>query len=106
MSKAFLLRRATASTAAGATLQTGEAQFAVAVIAPATDEDSANTVTQSFAGVLTGPIDFVTVFITNSSGVHRTAGTVTVSGQTVTVAEANLATTDRVVIHAFTSPLF
>lgn len=108
MSKLGLIRRATALTTAAANTAAlfGEAQMAVAVVSPSTEEDSANVVTQNFAGILTGPIDFVMVFIQNSAGVHRTAGTVTFSGTTVTVTEANLATTDRVVIKAFTSPLF
>ena len=106
MSKVQLAHRATAATAAGATILYGEAQMAVAHVRPATDEDSGNSVSFNFAGMLTGPVDFATVFVVNTSGVHRTAGTVTWSGTTVTVAESNLATTDRVVITAFTSPLF
>lgn len=107
MSKMQLVRRATAATAAGATVLSGEAQVAVAVVNPATDEDSANSMTVSFAGQLTGPIDFVQVQIRNNSNVIRVPqGAVTFSGTSVTIADTGLATTDTVTVLAFTSPLF
>lgn len=107
MSKIKLVRRATAATAAGATVLSGEAQMAVAVVNPATDEGSANSMTVSFANELTGPIDFVQVQIRNSSNVIRVPqGAVTFSGTSVTIADSGLDTTDQVVVVAFTSPLF
>jgi hypothetical protein len=109
MSKAQIMRRATASTTAAAVAaQTyGEAQFAVAVVNPSTEEDSANSMTVAFASMLTGPIDFVLVQIRNASNVVRAPqGAVTFSGTTVTIADTGLAATDQVIVQAFTSPLF
>jgi hypothetical protein len=109
MSTPQLLRRVTASTTAAAVAaQTyGEAQFAVAVVNPSTEENSANSMSVSFAGMLTGPIDFVDVNIRNSSNVIRKPqGAVTFSGSTVTIADSGLDATDLVIVQAFTSPLF
>lgn len=109
MSKLQLMRRATASTtaAAVAAAQFGEAQVAVAVVNPSTEEDTANSMTVSFATMLTGPIDFVQVQIRNNSNVVRVPqGAVTFSGTNVTIADTGLAATDTVTVMAFTSPLF
>jgi hypothetical protein len=109
MSKAQIMRRVTASTTAAAVAaQTyGEAQFAVAVVNPSTEEDSANNMTVNFATMLTGAIDFVIVQIRNTSNVVRVPqGAVTVSGLNVTIADTGLAFTDTVIVQAFTSPLF
>jgi hypothetical protein len=109
MSTQQLMRRATASTTAAAVAaQTyGEAQFAIAVVNPSTEEDSANSMTVSFANMLTGPIDFVLVQIRNASNVVRVPqGAVTFSGTNVTIADTGLAATDLVIVQAYTSPLF
>lgn len=109
MSKSQIMRRVTASTTAAAVAaQTyGEAQFAVAVVNPSTEEDTANSMVVSFATMVTGPIDFVIVQIRNASNVVRVPqGAVTVSGSNVTIADTGLVTTDTVIVQAFTSPLF
>ncbi len=107
MSKLQIARVTTAATAAAQVPTYGEAQCAVVIKNPATDEDSANSMTASFAGMLTGPIDFVLVQIRNASNVVRVPqGAVTFSGTTVTIADTGLVTTDQVIVQAFTSPLF
>lgn len=109
MSKSQIMRRLTAATTAAAVAaQTyGEAQFAVAVVNPSTEEDTANSMTISFASMLTGPIDFVIVQIRNASNVVRVPqGAVTFSGTNVTIADTGLVTTDIVTVQAFASPLF
>lgn len=109
MSKSQIMRRLTAATTAAAVAaQTyGEAQFAVAVVNPSTEEDTANSMTISFASMLTGPIDFVIVQIRNASNVVRVPqGAVTFSGTSVTIADTGLVATDIVTVQAFTSPLF
>ena len=107
MSKAQLRRVVTAATAAAQANLDGEGQFAVVVKNPATDEDTANSMTVSFAGMLTGSIDFVTAQIRNASNVVRVPqGAVTFSGTTVTIADTGLVTTDQVIVTAFTSQLF
>jgi hypothetical protein len=109
MSKTQIMRRVTAATTAAAiAAQTyGEAQVAVAVVNPSTEEDTANSMTVAFANMLTGPIDFVVVDIRNASNVMRKPqGAVTFSGTTVTIADTGLVTTDQVIVQAFTSPLF
>lgn len=109
MSKLQVMRRATAATTAAAVAaQTfGEAQVAVAVINPSTEEDTANSMTVNFAGQLTGPIDFAIVQIRNASNVVRVPqGAVTFSGTSVTIADTGFVTTDQVIVQAFTSPLF
>jgi hypothetical protein len=109
MSQAQIMRRVTASTTAAAVAaQTyGEAQFAVAVVNPSTEENTANSMTVNFATMLTGAVDFAVVDIRNSSNVLRKPqGAVTVSGLNVTIADTGLDATDTVIVQAFTSPLF
>jgi hypothetical protein len=55
MSKSQIMRRVTAATTAAAVAaQTyGEAQSAVAIVNPSTEEDTANSLTISFASQLT-----------------------------------------------------
>lgn len=106
MAKIATLRRATAATAAAATTTYGESQMAVAFVEPATDEDTANSVSQNFAGLLTGPVDRASVVIINASNVSRVPqGAITLSGTTVTVADTGFVSTDRVIITAYATPL-
>jgi hypothetical protein len=103
------MRRVTAATTAAAVAaQTyGEAQSAVAIVNPSTEEDTANSLTISFASMLTGPVDYEIVQIRNASNVVRVPqGAVTRSGTNVTIADTGLAATDTVIVQAFTSPLF
>jgi hypothetical protein len=109
MSKLQIMRRATAATTAAAVAaQTyGEAQFAVSAVTPSTEEDNANSMTVSFASMLTGPIDFVVVQIRGVGNVLRVpAGAVTFSGTNVTIVDANLTSAETVIVQAYTSPLF
>jgi hypothetical protein len=109
MSKSQIMRRVTAATTAAAVAaQTyGEAQSAVAIVNPSTEEDTANSLTISFASMLTGPVDYEIVQIRNASNVVRVPqGAVTRSGTNVTIADTGLAATDTVIVQAFTSPLF
>lgn len=94
-----MVRKVTAGT-----LTFGEAQSAVAFANCTSAEDSANSMTVDFTGVITVAIDFAVTTLMNSSGLSRPA-TTTWSGVVVTVAEGSLATTDQVIIVAYATPL-